>query len=84
MKRHRKNISIDNSVSSNTSRTGSISDQEKRTLSSRLRVTPHDESIDLIPHQLIKIYIAYARRYVFPKITREAAASIKSFYLELI
>ena len=83
MKRHRKNLAIDSSISSNTSRTCSISDQEKRTLSSRLRVTPHDESIDLIPHQLIKIYIAYARRYVFPKITTEAAASIKSFYLEL-
>ena len=83
MKRHRQNATINTSISSNTSRTSTIPELERKTLSNRLRVAPNDDSIDLIPHQLLKIYIAYARRYVFPKITPEAADAIKSFYLEL-
>jgi len=41
------------------------------------------ESLDLIPHALMRKYIAYARQYVFPKITPECAAVIQNYYLEL-
>ena len=83
MKRHGKSSSSNSTLGPNTSRSESLSEFERNTLSSRLRPNPHDEPLDLIPHQLIKIYIAYARRYVFPRLLPEAAEAIKSFYLEL-
>uniref|UniRef100_A0A1I8H8K6 DNA helicase n=1 Tax=Macrostomum lignano TaxID=282301 RepID=A0A1I8H8K6_9PLAT len=36
-----------------------------------------------VPHALMRKYIAYARKYVQPRLTREAAAELQKFYLEL-
>ena len=83
MKRHKKNISRNEShVRNNTGHETNL-ELDKNTLTTRLRPIPQQEPLDLIPHQLIKIYIAYARRYVFPRLLQEAADAIKTFYLEL-
>ena len=83
MKRHRRSNSTSTGVTQCNIRPEMTSEVENNTLSSRLRPTPQELPIDLIPHQLIKIYLAYARRYVFPRLLPEAAEAIKSFYLEL-
>lgn len=41
------------------------------------------EVLDKIPHPLLRKYIAYARKYVKPKIGPEAAKVLENFYLEL-
>ncbi|XP_049692661.2 DNA helicase MCM8 [Helicoverpa armigera] len=51
-------------------------------LSQRLRLKP-GEVIDHLPLVLLRKYIAYARRYVHPKISTEAANALQNFYLEL-
>ncbi|XP_033631713.1 DNA helicase MCM8-like [Asterias rubens] len=51
-------------------------------LSERLKVT-RGEDFDAVPPQLIRKYIAYARKYVHPKLTSEAASVLQTFYLEL-
>jgi len=48
----------------------------------RLRVQV-GEQVDLIPHHLMRKYIAYARQYVRPKISPEAGAILKEYYLNL-
>jgi DNA helicase MCM8 len=42
-----------------------------------------DEVLDLVPHHLIRKYIAYARQYVKPKISRDASKILKHYYLSL-
>ncbi|XP_015272970.1 PREDICTED: DNA helicase MCM8, partial [Gekko japonicus] len=51
-------------------------------LSERLKVTP-GESFDPIPHQLLRKYVGYARQYVHPRLSPEAAQVLQDFYLEL-
>ncbi|KAK3102993.1 hypothetical protein FSP39_015600 [Pinctada imbricata] len=51
-------------------------------LSERLKI-PHTEPFDPIPHQLLRKYVGYARKYVHPKIGPEAAKVLQNFYLEL-
>lgn len=41
------------------------------------------ETIDPIPHQLLRKYIGYARQYVYPRLSVEAAQILQDFYLEL-
>ncbi|KAM4695002.1 DNA helicase MCM8 isoform 2-T2 [Discoglossus pictus] len=43
----------------------------------------HGEHYDPIPHQLLRKYIAYARQYVHPKLSPDAAQVLQDFYLEL-
>lgn len=50
--------------------------------SQRLRLKP-GEVIDHLPLVLLRKYIAYARRYVHPKLSTEAANALQNFYLEL-
>nr|XP_012788733.1 unnamed protein product [Sorex araneus] len=68
-----------NSQGSNTSILEVFSDKP---LSERLKVVP-GEVIDPIPHQLLRKYIGYARQYVYPRISMEAAKILQEFYLEL-
>ncbi|XP_011369431.1 DNA helicase MCM8 [Pteropus vampyrus] len=68
-----------NSQDSNTSILEVVSDKP---LSERLKVVP-GETIDPIPHQLLRKYIGYARQYVYPRLSTEAAQSLQNFYLEL-
>ncbi|CAL4067285.1 unnamed protein product, partial [Meganyctiphanes norvegica] len=58
-----------------------ITDSQK-TLRERLKFTG-DEDFDPIPHQLLRKYICYARKYVQPRLTSGAAQIIQQFYLDL-
>ncbi|CAI9729774.1 DNA helicase MCM8-like [Octopus vulgaris] len=60
----------------------SFEDLSNMTLQERLTIHPH-EKIDLIPPQLFRKYVGYARKYVHPKIGKEAASVIQKFYLDL-
>ncbi|XP_064079560.1 DNA helicase MCM8-like [Macrobrachium nipponense] len=51
-------------------------------LSERLKYQS-EEPLDPIPHQLLRKYICYARKYVQPRLTKEAAKVIQQFYLDL-
>uniref|UniRef100_A0A3B4DI58 DNA helicase MCM8 n=1 Tax=Pygocentrus nattereri TaxID=42514 RepID=A0A3B4DI58_PYGNA len=53
-----------------------------RPLSERLKVFP-GENLDPIPHQLLRKYVGYARHYVHPSLSAEAAQVLQDFYLEL-
>jgi len=53
-----------------------------RPLSERLRMTSED-NLELIPLPLLRKYIAYARQYVHPRLSPEAAATLQDFYLML-
>ncbi|KAK3887660.1 hypothetical protein Pcinc_008244 [Petrolisthes cinctipes] len=53
-----------------------------KSLSERLKPRP-DEAQDPIPHQLLRKYICYARKYVRPKLTGGAAKVLQQFYLDL-
>eukprot|EP00112_Aurelia_sp_Birch-Aquarium-sp1_P024736 Seg796.9 transcript_id=Seg796.9/GoldUCD/mRNA.D3Y31 product="DNA helicase MCM8" protein_id=Seg796.9/GoldUCD/D3Y31 len=53
-----------------------------KALSERLKVS-RNEKIDFIPMQLLRKYIAYARKYVHPKLSPEAATILQDFYLML-
>ncbi|KAH0513946.1 DNA helicase MCM8 [Microtus ochrogaster] len=54
----------------------------EKPLSERLKVAP-GEKIDPIPHQLLRKYVGYARQYVHPRLSIEAAQALQDFYLEL-
>lgn len=41
------------------------------------------EAFDPIPHQLLRKYVGYARHYVHPTLSVEAAQVLQDFYLEL-
>lgn len=47
-----------------------------------IRLQP-DEHIDYLPNVLFRKYIAYAQRYIKPKLSREAKDVLKEFYLHL-
>ncbi|XP_049927246.1 DNA helicase MCM8 [Epinephelus moara] len=51
-------------------------------LSERLQI-PAGETIDPIPVSLLRKYISYARQYVHPSLSPEAAQTIQAFYLSL-
>lgn len=46
------------------------------------KVSP-GEHFDPLPHQLLRKYVGYARHYVSPKLSIEAAQVLQEFYLEL-
>ncbi|KAM4842250.1 DNA helicase MCM8 isoform 1-T3 [Thomomys bottae] len=68
-----------NTQDSNTSVLEVVSEKP---LSERLKVVP-GEIIDPIPHLLLRKYIGYARQYVYPRLSTEAAQVLQDFYLEL-
>lgn len=47
----------------------------------RIKSLPPD--LDVIPPKLLKKYIGYARRFVEPKMTKEASDVLKNFYLTM-
>ncbi|KAL5273183.1 MCM8 family protein [Megaselia abdita] len=51
-------------------------------LEDRLRIV-EGEKMDLIPPKLIKLYIAFAKKNIHPRLTLEAANKLKEFYLEM-
>lgn len=44
---------------------------------------PAGETVDRIPACLLRKYISYARQYVRPSLSAEAAQTIQDFYLSL-
>ncbi len=62
----------------------SLSTQSPNSLSTRTlhRVLQYDGSEPILP-ELLRKYIAYARAWVHPRLSREAADVIQEFYLEL-
>ncbi|XP_067900466.1 DNA helicase MCM8 isoform X1 [Heterodontus francisci] len=72
-------VSRQSTQDSNTSVLEIASDKP---LSERLKLFP-GENFDPIPHQLLRKYVGYARRYVCPKLSVEAAQVLQEFYLEL-
>uniref|UniRef100_U3KGL8 DNA helicase MCM8 n=1 Tax=Ficedula albicollis TaxID=59894 RepID=U3KGL8_FICAL len=53
-----------------------------RPLLERLKILT-GENFDAIPHQLLRKYVGYARQYVHPNLSPEAAQVLQEFYLEL-
>ncbi|XP_039575012.1 DNA helicase MCM8 [Passer montanus] len=53
-----------------------------RPLLDRLKIST-GENFDAIPHQLLRKYVGYARQYVHPSLSPEAAQVLQEFYLEL-
>ncbi|XP_032818836.1 DNA helicase MCM8 isoform X1 [Petromyzon marinus] len=51
-------------------------------LSDRLKAR-RGEALDPVPHSLLRKYVGYARRYVRPCLSAEAAQTLQDFYLEL-
>ncbi|KAM6916200.1 DNA helicase MCM8 [Xenentodon cancila] len=51
-------------------------------LSERLQI-PAGETVDVIPTCLLRKYISYARQYVHPSLSPEAALILQDFYLSL-
>ncbi|KAK9759326.1 MCM AAA-lid domain [Popillia japonica] len=56
--------------------------EQNTTLKSRLTLQP-GEAIDHLPHTLFRSYIAYAQKYVNPRLSEGAKDVLKQFYLEL-
>ncbi|XP_040836911.1 DNA helicase MCM8 isoform X2 [Ochotona curzoniae] len=69
-----------NSQESNTSSILEV--VSEKPLVERLKVAP-GEAVDPIPHQLLRKYVGYARQYVSPRLSPEAAQVLQDFYLEL-
>lgn len=74
--------SSQDSTSPGISLTGST-DRSERTLSQRLRLVVPDLAKDPIPHELLRKYVAYARKYIHPRLTPAAGAVIKELYLKM-
>ncbi|XP_076599860.1 DNA helicase MCM8 [Chaetodon auriga] len=64
------------------SETSILLDHLDMPLSERLQI-PAGETIDPIPACLLRKYISYARQYVRPSLSAEAAKTIQDFYLSL-
>ncbi|CAH2255317.1 DNA helicase MCM8 isoform X1 [Pelobates cultripes] len=54
----------------------------ERPLRERLKLRP-GEHFDALPHQLLRKYVGYARQYVHPQLSPDAAQILQNFYLEL-
>ncbi|XP_031730088.1 DNA helicase MCM8-like [Anarrhichthys ocellatus] len=62
--------------------TSILLDHSDMPLSERLQV-PAGETVDPIPVSLLRKYISYARQYVHPSLSPEAAKTLQTFYLSL-
>ena len=59
-------------------------DTNDSTLQERLALSYHEsKSYDAVPQHLLRVYIAYARRYCHPKLTKRAKSILLKFYLRL-
>ena len=53
-------------------------DEEQLSLVDRLKIQRNGESdFDPVPSQLLRKYVGYARKYVHPHLSREAAAELQ-------
>ena len=77
------NGGIGNKKNNNNGKENENKDIAKRTLAARLLAHALDKDGHHLPLKLLKKYIAYARKYVKPKLSNEAANTLRDFYLEL-
>ena len=83
MNLHRKtNHSTNSTASLASSSSSNLAEKPSGTLSTKLTPTS-GENLDILPRDLMKKYIAYARKYVHPKLNAEACQIIQEFYMEL-
>ncbi|KAK8395977.1 hypothetical protein O3P69_005220 [Scylla paramamosain] len=68
--------------SSFASTSSTLDDDDDKPLSEYLK-QPTWEPLDPVPHQLLRKYICYARRYVHPRLSPAAAKVLQEFYLDL-
>ncbi len=61
---------------------GMENDGEIPSLSDRLKLRP-GEMLDPMPPVFLRKYIAYAKKYVHPRLSKEAAEILQGFYLKL-
>ncbi|KAJ1728241.1 hypothetical protein LPJ61_004140 [Coemansia biformis] len=61
---------------------GGAAGDEAHSFRDWLRVRP-GERVDAIPPTLLRKYVAYARKYVQPRLSPEATSKLRDFYLEL-
>ncbi|XP_054016856.1 DNA helicase MCM8-like [Hylaeus anthracinus] len=71
-----------NKTQTNTSQHTDLSNAVISSLRDRL-TSSITENINAIPQSVLRKYISYARQYVKPKLTKEAAAILQNYYLEL-
>ncbi|EDQ88139.1 uncharacterized protein MONBRDRAFT_9453 [Monosiga brevicollis MX1] len=55
----------------------------EQSLKDRLRKRPGEPDVDVIPYNVLREYIAYARRHCQPKLSPDAAKLIQEFYIDL-
>jgi len=85
--RKRKQVPIKREPNSNNSSNNftqsstSSTTQQQIPLQQRLVITPGE--LDLLPQQILRKYISYAKKYVSPVLTIEAKKVIQDFYLKL-
>lgn len=60
---------------------GDQNDDGNHSLIERLRFCGNE--IDPIPHPILTVFIAYAKRYVNPRLSTAAAARLQKFYVEM-
>ncbi|CAG8683310.1 11063_t:CDS:10, partial [Cetraspora pellucida] len=52
-------------------------------LSKRLKISTEDKDMTVLPLSLLQKYIAYARKYVHPRLSQEAREMIKIFFVNM-
>ncbi|GMH34114.1 hypothetical protein BSKO_01948 [Bryopsis sp. KO-2023] len=60
----------------------SATQSDPNSLEGRLKLKPNEEA-SLLPTQLLRKYIAYARMYVTPRLSNDAKTVLQTFYLHL-
>ncbi|GLG92695.1 DNA replication licensing factor REC [Gryllus bimaculatus] len=80
--KHALNQSLSQLSGTSRNSQNSESDEKQLSLGERLKLRS-GEAIDPVPHQLLRKYLAYARKYIHPILSSEAAEVIQKFYLEL-
>lgn len=86
MKLHRfgskNNANQNESLQSSIALSSPLTSRSDEPLRERLRKKPQERIVP-IPHDAFRKYIAYARQYVFPTLTKDACDVLQEFYLEL-
>ncbi|KOX73022.1 DNA replication licensing factor MCM8 [Melipona quadrifasciata] len=75
-------LNATNSIQSSMSQHINIPHTDKLSLRDRL-TSSITENMNIIPQTILRKYISYARQYVKPKLTKEAAIILQNYYLEL-
>ncbi|KAK7285096.1 hypothetical protein RJT34_19855 [Clitoria ternatea] len=84
LKRRRGDPSSDSRAAVSQNAEGVDLSARPGSLISRLRLDPlRDSDFVPLPVQLLRKYIAYARSFVFPRMTKPAAEILQEFYLKL-